>query len=231
MPESSSTVVTPRVKVCCISSVEEAQLAIELGASGLGLVSEMPSGPGVISEDQIRTIARRTPPGVSSFLLTCLQDPEAIIAQHRRCGTSTIQICDSLRHDAYEVVRAALPGISLVQVIHVRDEGAIEQAGAVAPMVDAILLDSGNQSLPIKELGGAGRVHDWTLSRRIVESVAAPVFLAGGLRPDNVRRAVDTVAPFGLDLCSGVRRDGRLDRELLAAFMSQLTGIRSSITS
>src|SRR5215212_7788899 len=144
----------PRVKICCIASVEEACMAIEAGASAVGLVSAMPSGPGPISEELIAEIAATIPPGVSSFLLTCLQDAASIIDQQRRLGVNTIQICDRLTKGTYQEIRHALPGISLVQVIHVTGTEAVEEAVAVAPHVEAILLDSGNQSLAIKELGG-----------------------------------------------------------------------------
>ena len=206
----------PRVKICCISSLEEAWQAIEHGASALGLVSHMPSGPGVISEDLITQIADAAPPGVATFLLTCLQDTQSIISQQRRTRANTVQICDRLESGEYDDLRAAMPGISIVQVIHVCGVESVEEAAAVAPHVDALLLDSGNQSLPVKELGGTGRVHDWNVSRRIRETVDVPVFLAGGLNPQNVVQAVEVVRPYGLDICSGVRTAGRLDVEKLS---------------
>src|SRR5438046_8704056 len=179
-------VLMPRVKICCIATVDEARLAIESGASAIGLVSEMPSGPGPISEDLIATIAATIPPAIGSFLLTCKQDVPEIIHQQKRLGVNTIQICDRLEQGAHRELRAALPGISLVQVIHVTGAESIKEAVRVAPHVDGILLDSGNQSLPVKELGGTGRIHDRNLSRQIRESLAVPVFLAGGLTSDNV---------------------------------------------
>jgi phosphoribosylanthranilate isomerase len=208
----------PRVKVCCIASIEEAWLAIEHGASALGLVSAMPSGPGPIPEDLIAEIAAKIPPGVSSFLLTCQQDADAIIDQQRRLRVNTIQICDRLRGGSYRRLREVLPGISLVQVVHVTGPEAVDEAIAVAPEVDAILLDSGNQSLPIKELGGTGRTHDWRLSRAIREAIEVPLFLAGGLKPENVCEAIREVRPFGVDVCSGLRTEGRLDPQKLKAF-------------
>jgi phosphoribosylanthranilate isomerase len=212
----------PRVKVCCIASREEAWTAIRLGASALGLVSEMPSGPGPIKEELIREIAARIPPGVASFLLTSLQDASSIIAQQRRCKVNTIQIVDRLERGSYAEMRQAMPGVHLVQVIHVTGEESLEEALRIAPHVNAILLDSGNPSLAVKELGGTGRRHDWKISRKIREQVEVPVFLAGGLSADNVREAVETVGPFGLDLCSGVRTDGRLDERKLSSFFSEL---------
>jgi phosphoribosylanthranilate isomerase len=211
---------TPRIKICCISSVEEAVLAIECGASAVGLVSNMPSGPGVIGEDRIAEIAATIPPAVGSFLLTSKQDAESIIAQHHVCRTNCIQICDRLTHGTYRDIKAALAGISIVQVIHVTGPESVEEAVAMAPVVDALLLDSGNQSLIVKELGGTGRIHDWTLSRQIRERVNVPIFLAGGLTADNVRQAFDEVGPFGLDVCSGVRTDGNLDRTKLTSFFA-----------
>jgi phosphoribosylanthranilate isomerase len=213
----------PRVKICCIASVEEARLAVAVGASALGLVSAMPSGPGVIGEELIAEIAATAPPGVATFLLTCLQDADAIVAQQRRCRTNTLQLVDELPPGAYARLREALPGIGLVQVIHVVGEDSVAEAAGIAPHVDALLLDSGNPKLAVKELGGTGRRHDWAISRRIVEAVAPkPVYLAGGLNPGNAAEAVRQVGSFGLDLCSGVRTDGRLDPAKLEAFFTAL---------
>jgi phosphoribosylanthranilate isomerase len=209
-----------RIKVCCIASIDEARLAIGAGASALGLVSEMPSGPGVIPWERIAEIAAAVPPPVATFLLTCSQEAEEIVAQQRRCGTNVIQICDRLERGAYAGLRRALPGIRIVQVIHVADASSVDEARAIAPHVDALLLDSGNPSLAVKELGGTGRVHDWTLSAQIRASVAVPVFLAGGLNAANVHDAIAAVQPFALDVCSGVRTNGALDPEKLRAFVN-----------
>ncbi len=212
----------PRVKVCCIASVEEARVAVECGASAVGLVSEMPSGPGVIEESLIAEIAARVPPPVATFLLTCRQDAASVIAQQRRCRVNTLQLCDRVPAGAYAELREGLPGVSLVQVVHVTGEESFEEALAAARRADALLLDSGDQSLAVKELGGTGRTHDWRVSRRIVEAARVPVFLAGGLRPENVAEAVEAVRPFGLDVCSGVRNRGRLDEEKLRRFFGAL---------
>jgi phosphoribosylanthranilate isomerase len=214
----------PRVKICCIASVAEAWLAIEYGASAVGLVSTMPSGPGPIAEELIAEIAAKIPPGVSSFLLTCKQDVAAIVDQQRRLRVNTIQVCDRLPAGSYAQLRDALPGVSLVQVVHVTGPEAVDEAIAIAPEVDAILLDSGNQSLPIKELGGTGRTHDWRLSRTIREVIDVPLYLAGGLRPENVAAAIREVEPFGIDVCSGLRTEGRLDPQKLAAFFKATDG-------
>jgi len=202
-------------------------MAVNAGASAIGLVSAMPSGPGPIPESLIAEIAAVVPPGVSSFLLTCSQDAAAIIEQQRRLRTNTIQICDRLPAGSHEELRAALPGVALVQVVHVTGPEAVDEAIAVAPHVNAVLLDSGNQALKVKELGGTGRTHDWSLSRKIREALDVPLFLAGGLNPQNVAAAIREVQPFGIDVCSGLRTNGALDQQKLNAFFAQ-TGITSS---
>ena len=211
----------PRVKICCIRSVEEAWTAIGYGASALGLVSQMPSGPGVIPDETIALIAAAVPPPVATFLLTCRQDAASIIDQQRRLRTSTLQICDRLETGGYPDLRQALPGVRLVAVVHVTGPGSVEEAVAVGRVADAILLDSGRPDAAVKELGGTGRLHDWALSRQIREAVDVPVFLAGGITPENAAEAVAAVGPFALDVCTGVRTDGALDeaklRRLFAA--------------
>jgi phosphoribosylanthranilate isomerase len=210
----------PRIKICCIKSADEARVAVAHGASALGLVSAMPSGPGVIGDIAIAEIARTVPPGVATFLLTARTDADAIIEQQRFCRTNTLQLVDAVALSVYPKLRRALPGVAIVQVIHVLDNDSAGQALDIAPHVDALLLDSGNPNLAVKELGGTGRTHNWDISRYIVERCGKPVYLAGGLRPDNVREAMAAVRPFGLDLCSGVRRDDQLDPDKLGAFFA-----------
>ena len=208
----------PRIKICCINSIEEAKTAIESGASAIGLVAKMPSGPGPIPDDLIKQIAMNVPPPVGTFLLTSETSVEMIIKHHQRTNTNTIQIVDSLITGTYKQLKDALPSVKIVQVIHVRDEKSVDEAISISEMVDAILLDSGNPDLKIKELGGTGRVHNWKLSRQIRDSSKCPIFLAGGLRSDNVRQAIEEVNPYAIDVCSGVRTNGKLDKQKLTDF-------------
>ncbi len=218
------TPVTPRIKICCIASPAEAALAVAHGADAVGMVSQMPSGPGPIPEARITEIARTVPAGIATFLLTSKPDATAIISQVRRTGVTTVQICDRLMIGSHRDLRAALPGVALVQVIHVTGERSVEEADELAPLVDAILLDSGRPEAAVKELGGTGRMHDWALSRRIRDIVDVPVWLAGGLTAANAALAVRQVEPYGLDVCSGVRTGGRLDAVKLAAFVAVARG-------
>lgn len=195
-------------------------MAVRHGAAALGLVSAMPSGPGVIADELIAEIATATPAGIDTFLLTSRTRAAAIAEQARRCAVTTLQLVDRPEPGAHRWLRRELPGVKLVQVIHVTGPEALDEARRAAPEVDALLLDSGDPSKAVKELGGTGRTHDWRLSRHIVEQVAVPVYLAGGLTPGNVGEAVRRVRPYGLDLCSGVRTGGRLDEGKLAAFFA-----------
>lgn len=211
-----------RLKVCCISSIEEARLAVAAGADALGLVARMPSGPGPIPDDLIAAIVATVPPPVATFLLTSETDPQAIVDHVARCRANTVQLVDAVPVAAYAALRAAHPNVRIVQVIHVAGEASVAEARAASPHVDALLLDSGRPDLAVKELGGTGRVHDWTVSARIVAESPVPVFLAGGLNAGNVAEAVRVARPFGVDLCSGVRTDGRLDPAKLAALVAAL---------
>ncbi|HEX2722676.1 MAG TPA: phosphoribosylanthranilate isomerase [Gemmatimonadaceae bacterium] len=217
--ETLNARVPPRVKICCIASVAEAWLAINNGATALGFVSRMPSGPGPIDEALIAEIVPRVPAGIATFLLTCEQSPDPIIAQQRRTRVNTIQLVDSVEPGTHRVLKEAMPGISIVQVIHVTGTASVDEAFTIAPEVDALLLDSGNASLAVKELGGTGRVHDWKLSRQIRDKSSVPVYLAGGLNPANVSEAIEAVRPFGVDVCSGLRTGGALDETKVEEFM------------
>lgn len=214
-----------KVKICCISSIQEAKEAISFGASALGLVAKMPSGPGPISDELIAEIVRTIPPPIASFLLTSRTDSYDIIEHQKSVHSNTIQIVDALKSGSYEDFKLKIPSVRIVQVIHVIDEKSVEEAIEISKKVDALLLDSGNPNLAVKELGGTGRTHNWELSRKIVEQSKVPVFLAGGLKAENVRAAIEAVQPFGIDLCSGVRTDGKLDVFKLEKFFEEVNKI------
>ena len=220
------------LKVCCIASIDEAELALAHGAAAIGLVSAMPSGPGPIPDADIAVIARAVAGRARRFLLTSRTDPHDIAEHVRAAGTDTVQLVDTPTPGTLQELRELLPDIALVPVIHVRDAAAIAQARALAPLAHALLLDSGNPGAAIRELGGTGRTHDWTISAELVRAVApCPVFLAGGLRADNIAAAVRAVRPAGVDLCSGVRTGGRLDAGRLSAFVRALRAADSAAES
>jgi phosphoribosylanthranilate isomerase len=211
-----------RVKICCISSIGEAETALACGADALGLVSSMPSGPGVIPETLIAEIADAVSDRARSVLLTSQTVPGAIADQYVRCRVNAIQLCEWISRESRFELRSLLPDPFIMQVVHVTGQEALPKARNAQNHVDAILLDSGTLTGDKRELGGTGRTHDWDVSRQIRDEVDVPVFLAGGLQASNVVAAVESVDPEWLDVCSGVRTDGNLDVLKLQAFMSEL---------
>ncbi len=219
----------PDVKICCIASLAEARLALDAGARWLGLVSAMPSGPGVIDDHLATQIVRGLPPQTRTVLLTARTTADDIARQHAAIGSHALQLVDRVAPEEGRRLRELCPEVRLFAVIHVVDAGALDEAREAAQWADAVLLDSGNPGLAVKQLGGTGRTHDWSLSRRIREAIAPlPLFLAGGLRPENVDEALRAVQPFGVDVCSGVRQHGALDPGRLSAFMAAVGAAASA---
>lgn len=208
------------VKICCIQSVAEARLALSYGATAIGLVAAMPSGPGPIPDPRIAEICRAIGDAAMTVLLTSETTAVGVCAHVARTGPRAVQLVDEVAPETYRMLRAAFPDLTILQVVHVRDGFDVLAAQDAASHGCQILLDSGAPNKPVRELGGTGRTHDWGLSAQIVKSVDTPVWLAGGLSPDNVAEAIRMVHPNGVDLCSGLRRNGDLDEELLARFMA-----------
>jgi phosphoribosylanthranilate isomerase len=211
-----------RVKICCIKSPDEVRIAVSLGADAIGLVGKMPSGPGVISDDAITEVASLVPPPIGTFLLTSETTADGIVAHCRRAKTNSVQIVDYIDEREYRKIRTELPWMKLVQVIHIEDESAIARARRLSGFVDALLLDSGSPNGDVKILGGTGKTHNWKISKKIVGLVDVPVFLAGGITPENVGEAVETVHPYAVDVCTGVRTNGNLDRLKVEALFREL---------
>jgi len=216
-----------KIKICCMATIAEAGLARSAGADALGFVMRMPSGPGPIAESLAREIIATVPRGVPTFMLTSEIEADAILAQLETTGANTVQIVDYVTPRTRQRLREAMPELRIVQVVHVTGPESIDEARIAAETSDMILLDSGNPAAKIKELGGTGRVHDWTVSKAIRAAINVPLWLAGGLRAENVRAAIDAVRPYGVDVCSGVRTDGVLDEAKVRAFVSAVRSATS----
>lgn len=197
--------------------------AVAAGADAVGLVGAMPTGPGIIDDEMAAEIAPTVPPPVTPWLLTSQTEPDAIAAHARRCGVSVVQIVRHVPPEVHGALRTLAPTLRRVQVIHVEGDEALGRVAAYGRGPDAFLLDSGSPAA--QTFGGTGNRHDWRVSARIVAAAPAPVFLAGGLTPENAGEAIATVHPFGLDVCSGLRSRGALDPARLAAFMA---GVRKA---
>lgn len=216
----------PRFKVCCLQDEQEVDLAAAAGAHLLGFVGRGLSGPEVIDDDaRIARLVRRVPVGATAVLLTRDADPDVVVARVRATGVGAVQLCDAVPAEVRRALRHHAPGVRILQVVHVTGPQAIDEARALGPEVDVVLLDSGAPGGPAPVYGGTGATHDWTLSRAIVDLARHPVWLAGGLRAANLATAVATVRPVGVDVCSGLRTAGRLDPEKLGAFVAALRAL------
>lgn len=210
-------------KVCCIQSEAELVLARDAGAVFAGLVGAMPSGPGPIPDEAIARLAAAAPQGITPVLLTSRTAAPDIADHVRVTGVGAVQIVQHVPAAVRAELRRALPGVRILQVVHVEGPASLDEAMEATEGADYLLLDSGRPGAAVAELGGTGRVHDWSVSARIVERSTVPVLLAGGLRPDNVAEAVAAVRPFGVDVCSGLRdADGGLVPQRLKAFSRAL---------
>jgi phosphoribosylanthranilate isomerase len=211
-----------RVKICCIASPAESEMAAAAGADLLGIVGQMPTGPGPIEDRMARHITAGAVPWAAQVLLTACETADDITEHAARIGVRAVQIVNHVAPAIHARLARSAPGLARIQVIHVEDAGALDLIADYVPHVTAFLLDSGRPAL--RELGGTGRVHDWAISAEFVRRSDWPVFLAGGLTPENVAEAIRMVRPFGVDVCTGVRVAGRLDRDRLRAFMAAVHG-------
>jgi len=216
-----------KVKVCCIASPDEARLAVSFGVAAVGMVDETPSGEGRIPVETIAEIVQAVPRTTGTFVLTATTDVDRLEALYRTTGVNTVQLWEPLEPGEYERLREKAPGIFIAQSVHVMADEALDSAREIARHVDALVLDSGDTEPPFRWQNPAGQTHDWELSRRISDAIHLPILLAGGLTQDNVGQALRIVRPYGVDVCSGVRKDGRLDQSLLVAFLEAVSRPRT----
>jgi phosphoribosylanthranilate isomerase len=208
------------VKVCGIPSWEEADGALACGATALGFsVGLTHRADDGIGDAEARAIVRRLPAGAEAVLVTHLPDPERVAALAAFIGARTVQVHGDMALPDLRRLRALAPDMRLLKAVHVTGDDAIGRALDCAADADALVLDTRTAD----RLGGTGRTHDWSVSARIVDTVAPlPVYLAGGLRPENVAQAVARVRPAGVDVNSGVEdAKGRKDAAKMRAFVDR----------
>lgn len=190
-------------KICGIQTLEEAQMAIEAGATTLGfLVGLTHKAEDKISAEKAAAIIAQLPKTIDTVMVTHLLDAAEIATIAAQLGVTVIQIHDDLDDAGIKALKAALPKVKLIKAVHVMGEDAVDRAKHLdaMPELDALLLDSRTQD----RLGGTGLTHDWNISKAIVNACNKPVWLAGGLGPHNVAEAVQKVRPAGVDVNSGV---------------------------
>jgi len=212
-------------KICCIRSLDEAQIVVRAGADAIGFVGIDPPTQRTLADDSIAQIIQEVTHSVSTVLLTASTSAEAIASQLKRTGASDVQLSAEISEEELGKLANSEPGIRRIKVVHVEGQQSLQAINRYSSLVDRFLLDSGNPNVARPVYGGTGRTHDWTVSAEFVRKSPIPVYLAGGLTPENVAKAISQVRPSGVDLCSGVRTADKLDPAKLLAFMSAIQAL------
>ncbi len=212
-----------RVKICGITRKEDLAVAVDAGADAVGFLVGVPASPRNLTPERAETLLRHVPVFVDSVVVTAPQSIEGLAEICERLKPTAIQIHGKKSFDASEI-RERTKGTRLIKTVYVTKDALNEAAIEELKLFDAVLLDSFTKG----QYGGTGMVHDWTLSKQIREAVAPlPVILAGGLKPENVKEAVQTVQPYAVDVASGVElRPAIKDHEKVRAFVENAKEIK-----
>lgn len=205
-----------KVKICGITNIKDALLAAELGADFLGFIVEISESEDSLSKDEAKNLIRQLPLEVIPVMVTYLNNAEEIVKVASYVIAGAVQLHSNISLPEIGKIRKALPKIKIIKAIHVIDEKVVSEAVKFSDYVDYILLDSKAKG----KIGGTGKTHDWSISRKIILKCKKPVLLAGGLNPENVLDAVRKIKPFGVDVNSGVKAKPRVkDAEKLRKFI------------
>ena len=211
------------VQVYAMVDIEDAVEVAKAGADNIGFLVGK-GGPTVVSASLGREICRALPQKKRVMMPIC-ERMEDIISMVRAVGPDAVHLSqERIEAGDAELLRRSLPGVELMRSIAVDGEGAISRALEAERYFDCILLDSPGVPLRVKGfIGSAGKPHDWSISRKIVEMVKKPVILAGGLSPENVSEAIRTVRPYGVDACTSLdlNEEGRKDIEKVRLFVKK----------
>lgn len=210
-----------KVKICGIKRIEDALKAVEYGADAIGLlVGQAHASKDFIDKKKAKEIVDGIPPFISTVMVTHMVDVKLIIEFAKYIGVSTLQLHGDSTASHIKIIKKELVNVKIIKSIHVIDKSSIEKEKEYLGFADAILLDSINKATD--QIGGTGLIHDWNISKEIVEKCPIPVILAGGLNSDNIEEAVDKVRPYGIDVNSGVKgKDGFKDYQKLKLFIER----------
>lgn len=201
----------------------EAEMLIECGVEHLGIPLVLEFHGEDLSVDRAVSIVGALADRARFFLITYLDEASSIAKLCRRLGVDTVQLHGDISTGEVGSLRERWPDLRIIKSLIVRDgnrEALVEQIRAFAPLVDAFITDTFDPKTGAR--GATGMAHDWQVSRALVEVSPKPVILAGGLNPDNVRRAISFVRPAGVDVHTGIEGvDGRKERRLTEGFISE----------
>ena len=209
-----------KVKICANKSITDAQMSLSAGADIIGiLVGQVHASSDFVDKNKAKEIVDFVNKQKDTCLVTHLTKASEIIELTKYIGNSMIQLHSDIAEDEVQKIVEALPYIKLIRVIHVTSNGHILTNYQNMKYKDYYLLDSINPQT--NQVGGTGLTHNWSVSRKLVQSLDKPVFLAGGLTPKNVQEAIKIVQPYGVDVNSGCKNElGQKDSKKVAEFVS-----------
>lgn len=195
-----------KVKICANKSIADAKMCLDAGADIIGiLVGQEHSSSDFVSKFTAKKITDFVNKRCEVSLVTHLTKADDIISLTKFIGNDIIQLHSDIEEDELERIALALPDIKLVRLIHISSDGEICTDYRKMEYADFYLLDSFN--LKTNQVGGTGLTHDWNKSGKLIKSLDKPTFLAGGLNPDNVKKAISLAEPYGVDVNSGCKND------------------------
>lgn len=209
------------VKICANKSIEDAKMCLDAHADVIGiLVGQEHTSNDFVDKYRAKEIADFVNHQCGVSLVTHLTEADKIIELTKFIGNDTIQLHSDISEEEVEKIVKECPGVKLVRLIHVSSDGKVCTDISSMKYADYYLLDSFN--LATNQVGGTGLTHDWKKSREIIESLDKPVFLAGGLTPENVEEAIRTAHPYGVDVNSGCKNSsGVKDADKVFDFVSR----------
>ena len=210
------------VKICGIRRHEDALIAAELGADAIGLlVGQRHNSPDFISAAVAREISRTLPPSVEAVLVTQITEVDEIERLLRQSGIRAVQLHSEITADSVANLRTRFPDLKVFKSVHVISAESVRYPEGFSKVVDGFVLDTIN--VATDQVGGTGNIHDWSISQKIVERFPdIPIILAGGLNSKNVRSAIESVHPFGVDVNSGTKgSDGFKDARKMREFIRE----------
>ncbi|KLK88295.1 phosphoribosylanthranilate isomerase [Methanoculleus sediminis] len=213
-----------RIKFCGTASLADMECAVDAGCDAVGFIMGVThKSSDFVTAAEAAKMIRHLPPFVEPVAVTHLQETQDLIGLVKESRCTTLQVQNTVEPTELEVIRDALPHVRIVKAVHVTDVSAVAAAKRYEPYADALLLDTRTH----ERLGGTGIPHDWNISARIVADSAIPVILAGGLTPENVGAAIRKVRPYGVDVHTGVKKDGVRNPDRTRAFVREARNVLS----
>lgn len=212
------------IQMAGIRNVKDALMCVECGVNIIGLlVGQAHVSDDFIPKELAREIKLALPKDVKTTLITHLENGKDIVEIAKFIDVDYIQLHSHLLESEVEIIRKALPNKQLLRLIHIDSDGKLLTDIEKIKFVDFYFTDSIN--LRTNQVGGTGLTHNLETDKKLIQTLNRPVFIAGGLNPDNVKYAVEFCRPYGVDVNSGCRaEDGSRDREKVLAFVKNACG-------